>query len=332
MDERRRAWLAERRAIVRADVDRRWVRVAIVGLFLVACGSTGEQATVPGPSASSVPSARAAEPVAPTTTVGPTIAVATTATVAPSADPTPVPSVRAWSLVAVGDSLPFNSPADCPGCTGYVDRYAALILKATGHRVKIRNLSQHNGLQTDGLLRELESDQERRSALRGADIIVVSIGFNDAPWGRADDPCDGAFPLADPIDWSRYDAECAVASAEVFRPKLERVFALIRELRAGKPTMIRTTNRYNDWIGWSESPPEATERSREVVDAWSAVMCEAAEVHDVPCADIYHAFNGPDGLTPSADLLVGDYTHPSDKGNERIARVLAGLGYAPLWP
>ena len=29
-------------------------------------------------------------------------------------------------------------------------------------------------------------------------------------------------------------------------------------------------------------------------------------------------------------LLADDYTHPSDKGNEVIARVLADLGYAPL--
>jgi hypothetical protein len=28
--------------------------------------------------------------------------------------------------------------------------------------------------------------------------------------------------------------------------------------------------------------------------------------------------------------LADDYTHPSDKGNATIARVLADLGYAPL--
>jgi lysophospholipase L1-like esterase len=41
---------------------------------------------------------------------------------------------------------------------------------------------------------------------------------------------------------------------------------------------------------------------------------------------------GPDGLKPSGDLLGKDYTHPSDKGNEVIARVLEDLGFAPLRP
>jgi hypothetical protein len=36
------------------------------------------------------------------------------------------------------------------------------------------------------------------------------------------------------------------------------------------------------------------------------------------------------GMRPSGDLLADDYTHPSDKGHEAIARVLAELGYAPL--
>jgi len=60
------------------------------------------------------------------------------------------------------------------------------------------------------------------------------------------------------------------------------------------------------------------------------MICKAAQANGFTCADIYHAFNGPDGLTPSGDLLAKDYTHPSDKGNEVIARVLADLGYAPL--
>ena len=31
-----------------------------------------------------------------------------------------------------GDSIPYNSPDDCPGCTGFVDQYAKAVQKATG--------------------------------------------------------------------------------------------------------------------------------------------------------------------------------------------------------
>jgi lysophospholipase L1-like esterase len=239
-----------------------------------------------------------------------------------------------WSLVVVGDSIAITNSMTCPGCTGFVDRYADAILKATGHPVKVSNLSQPR-LQVDDLLLELKTDASRRDALANADIIVVNIAHNDTPWLRNDDPCDG--PNGGKPDWSKYNATCAAAAAEIFRPKFESVYAQIAALRGGKPTIFRTINRYNDWIGWTgeageTNPPEATNATRVVVDAWSAMICQAAQANGFTCADIYHAFNGSDGLTPSGDLLGKDYTHPSDKGNELIARVLTDLGYAPLVP
>jgi lysophospholipase L1-like esterase len=190
-------------------------------------------------------------------------------------------------------------------------------------------------LQVDALLEELKTDTFRRDALANADIIVVSIAFNDVPWLRNDDPCDG--PSGNMPDWSKYNANCAAAAAEAFRPKFEGVYAQIAALRAGKPTILRTINRYNNLIGWTGQggegfPSAATDATRVVLDAWSAMVCEAAEANDFACADIYHTFNGRDGLAPSGDLLAKDHTHPSDKGNEAIASALADLGLAPLAP
>ncbi len=62
------------------------------------------------------------------------------------------------------------------------------------------------------------------------------------------------------------------------------------------------------------------------------MICGAAEANGFTCADISTEFNGKDGRQPSGELLAGDYTHPSDKGNEAIARVLAKLGYKPIAP
>jgi lysophospholipase L1-like esterase len=243
-------------------------------------------------------------------------------------EPTPTP----WNLVAVGDSIPYNKPISCPTCTGFVSRYAETIQTETGHPVKVQNLSRLGGLRVDDLLHEVQDDPYRREALASADIIIVGIGFNDVAWSIDDDPCDGE--TTDPPDWSKYNTTCAVASAEVYRPKFETLFAQIVALREGKSTIFRTINRYNDWIGWTEGnfPPETTDATRAILDAWNAMICKAAEENGFLCADIYHAFNGSDGTLPSLDLLAGDYTHPSDKGNEVIALVLADLGYAPLVP
>jgi lysophospholipase L1-like esterase len=249
----------------------------------------------------------------------------------PSVTETSLPSLTPWSLVVVGDSIAYDSSLICPGCSVFVDRYAAAIIEATGHPVNVQNLSER-GLQIDGLLEELSTNAIRRDALANADIIVVNIAHNDTPWLRDDDPCDG--PSGNNPDWSKYNATCAAAAAEVFRPKFESVYAQIVALREGKPTIFRTINRYNDWIGWpgGDVPPEATNATRIVIDVWSAMICEAAQANGFTCADIYHAFNGSEGLTPAGDLLGKDYTHPSDKGNEVIARVLTDLGYAPLVP
>ena len=245
--------------------------------------------------------------------------------------PAPTP-LTPWSLVVIGDSIAYNSPLQCPGCTGFADRYATSITEATGHPVNVQNFSSL-GIGVDDLLDKLEAPfDSRRDELANADIIVVGISFNDVAWLRDDDPCDR--PTSENPDWLKFDETCAVAAAEIFRPKFESLFAEIVALREGKPTIFRTINRYNDWIGWTGGnvPPEATNATHVVLDAWNAMVCKAAQENGFDCADIYHAFNGPDGLTPSLDLLAKDYTHPSDKGNEVIARVLAELGYAPLVP
>jgi lysophospholipase L1-like esterase len=51
------------------------------------------------------------------------------------------------------------------------------------------------------------------------------------------------------------------------------------------------------------------------------MLCDVAEDH-FNCVDIYHAFNGPHGTKAAGDLLAADYTHPSDKGNALIAKLL----------
>jgi len=67
-----------------------------------------------------------------------------------------------------------------------------------------------------------------------------------------------------------------------------------------------------------------------MVDAWNAMLCSAAEANGVRCVDVHHAFNGPDGTTPAGDLLAPDDTHPSQRGNDTITRLLEAEGYAPL--
>lgn len=238
---------------------------------------------------------------------------------------TPASALPALRMVVIGDSIPYNSPEDCPGCTGFADRYAKAVQAATGRPVQVSNLSQHNGLTLPGLLDELGQFRDRLAA---ADVVLVGIAHNSNEL-NADEPC-GKPVVNDLPDWSVMTHPCAEKSAKTFRPRYDRLYAQIAEWRAGKPTLLRTIDRYNDFIGTVDLTPAQERTTAFFVRSWNTMLCDRAKAHGFGCADIGTAFNGPDGLRPSGDLMANGGPHPSDKGNELIARVLTELGYAPL--
>lgn len=235
---------------------------------------------------------------------------------------------EALRLVAVGDSIPYNSPQDCPGCRGFVDRYADAVEAATGRPVTVTNLSEHTGLTLPGLLDSFDGVSGKLAA---ADVIVVGIAHNSTELA-SDEPCGTPLDANDRLDWTALTPECADRSAEEYRPQFESLFSQIAALRAGQPTVLRAINRYNDWIGWVDGKlePEQEQKTAMIIAAWNEMLCEAAEENGFSCADVSATFNGSDGRTPSGDLLAADHTHPSDLGNAAIAEVLAELGFDPL--
>lgn len=250
---------------------------------------------------------------------------ASTSTASPTGSPE-----SALRLVVIGDSIPYNDSVDCPGCTGFVDRYAEAIEQKAGRKVDTANLSEHNGLTLPMLMDELESFKD---TLGGADVIIVGIAHNSFEL-NSDKPCGTTFneQTSTLEDWAKVTARCAASSAAEYRPQYDELFATIASWRDGRPTLLRTINRYNDWNGWEDAhlTPDQERRTVVMLDAWNRMLCRSAEQHDFACADIYHAFNGADGTRHSGDLLAADYTHPSDQGNARIAQVLIALGTEPL--
>ncbi len=231
------------------------------------------------------------------------------------------------SLVVLGDSIPYNSPDDCPGCTGFVDQYAKAVERATSKQVTVSNLSEHTGLTLPQLLDELGSFKQ---ALSAADVVLVGIAHNSFEL-NADAPCGRPVVDETPV-WSVVDARCAHRSAAKYRPMYQRLYSRIAAWRDGRPTILRTINRYNDWIGFAGAHLTHTQdlKTKTMLDAWDTMLCRTARANGFACADVYHAINGPQGTTAAAGLLGPDYTHPSQRGNDTIEKVLEALGYAPL--
>jgi lysophospholipase L1-like esterase len=261
------------------------------------------------------------------------VVVAACASPAEPASPSSAPISRAksaLSLVVIGDSIPFNSQEDCPNCKGFVDQYAESLAKAASREVTTENRSEHTGLTLPGLMDQLPT---LKADLSGADAIIVGIAHNsfplndEAPCGSSVDPATGVLN-----DWTKVDSACAATATNRYRPTYDELFSTIASWRAAKPTILLTLNRYNDWIGFEQAKLTAEQAGRTVAlhDAWNAMICDSAKANGFDCVDIYHAFNGLDGSQASAGLLSKDYTHPSQKGNDEIAGLLADRGFAPF--
>lgn len=240
-------------------------------------------------------------------------------------------------LVAIGDSIPFNAPGDCPGCTGFVDSYAEALTAEVGQPVTASNRSRHDGARTVDILGQLESDQGLRDELAAADVIVMSVGFNDQP--PFEDTHEGCPPavneetsLQDAVQAGADTSQACVDSVvAIIREQLAEVFGHLREV--APDAEIASLSAYDSWRGWPEldaMDPATVDSLYAAETYWfqqfTAAQCEEAEAAGAACIDVYHAFNGSDGTEPATELMAADHTHPSQAGNDVIRDLLVDAG------
>lgn len=236
-------------------------------------------------------------------------------------------------LVAMGDSIPVNLDADCPGCIGFVRSYGEELSEELGESVEVLNRSRHDGARTIDIAEQVESDQALLDELATADVILLSVGFNDQPpFGDEHEGCPT------PVGETASAQEAIAAAAETSEACIDMVVPVIREQVAGVFEKLREAapeaaigvlTPYDSWRGWTEVEA-ADPATRDALYAaetywfeqWNAALCEEAVAADATCVDVYHAFNGPDGTDPPAAFVADDYTHPSQEGNDVIRDLL----------
>ena len=245
------------------------------------------------------------------------------------------PSAAAPNVVlfALGDSIPFNLEDDCPGCTGFVNSYGAHLQDQLGEPVAVINESRHDSATTSDIVEQLQTDQAFLDELATADVVVMSVGFNDQPpFLEAHDGCPEPIGDASPLStvFERAAAtsrECIDSVVQVTRDRIAEVFAGIREQAPNAP--IAALTAYDTWVGWSELDSTDAQTRDQLLAAenywfhqWRDAMCEEAAVVDATCIDVYTAFNGADGTQPAGDFVGADYTHPNQHGNDVIRELL----------
>ncbi|MDJ0335345.1 SGNH/GDSL hydrolase family protein [Salinibacterium sp. G-O1] len=253
---------------------------------------------------------------------------APSAPTAESATPSATSSQR--TVLAIGDSIPFNAEGDCPGCAGFVDTYADELAQSNDEPYLVVNRSRHDGAQTADILRELQSGS-LDAALGDAVVVIVSAGFNDQPpyadegeACRAEQLVTDAEVLAAVIATS---TECITTQTASTGAELAGVLDHVREKAPEASILVLTA--YNAWSGWSvleaEQPDVRASVNSTIASgliAWRAEVCKVVAVVDAQCVDLLEPFNGPEGTTAAGSLLADDYTHPSQEGNDLIRDVL----------
>jgi lysophospholipase L1-like esterase len=140
----------------------------------------------------------------------------------------------ALRLVALGDSI--STDEHCVGCTTFVDLYGRMVARRAGSPVKVENLSVP-GSGVAGLVKQTTRDHRTRAALAHADIVTLTIGINDTPWNRVDDPRHVAphYPF---IEWRRITAQCTANVTHEYSSSLARVLHTITTLHQGKRRLL----------------------------------------------------------------------------------------------
>jgi hypothetical protein len=237
-------------------------------------------------------------------------------TVAPAPD---LLSLAEWDVVWISDSTGFNA----------AEVYASLIEEDLGVTVRLHDVAM-GGLPARRVLQALRGDEDvvglmlnqLPDLIREAEVVVFYA--NPAESDAGDWNCVG------PVF---YVNDCSPEAFDQYRADLDEIYESIFALRGDAPVAVRAYDAYM---------PIFTLWEREGVrdacspcwENYNQVIREAAAAHDVPLAEVYAAYNGPDHTEDprGKGYISEDGEHPSEAGDLLIAQLLHELGYEPTTP
>lgn len=209
-----------------------------------------------------------------------------------------------YQYTAIGDSLTTGFGA-LPG-NGFVPVYRRIAESRLQSNVASTNLGV-NGMTTAELEQRLRRNSINREAIRGADIITLSIGGNDlirSAKSAARQPGQLSSELRRSLQ------EC--------KQNFAGIMGILMQLKAGtrNPYIIRIVGLYNPY-------PQVAEASEWVHQFNRYASQYTNQVSGF--ASIYSEFSGNE-----RGLLSIDHVHPNGRGYRVIAEKLDSLGYGRL--
>jgi lysophospholipase L1-like esterase len=266
-----------------------WLVLVLLAVLLSACTATGPAAA---PASPSRPSPAPTSPSA--------SAPATASPSAPSAAPT-----GAWSIVALGDSVPAGTAC---GCTPYPQLSAAELTSPTGPPVRAVN-DAVAGFTTVDVLHQLNGAGAVIRDVRAARLVEVEVGANDvAPSGSCGT-----------------DAGCYLPEVPQVRANLRAIVTRLHDLTVGHPVKVVLLDYWSVWLGgkYARQQGEAyVDAAATVTDRVNTAIRQVAAQAGAAYVDLRAAFKGPDYSEDDTRFLAADGDHPNAAGHRKIASAL----------
>jgi lysophospholipase L1-like esterase len=228
----------------------------------------------------------------------------------------------------LGDSIGFGLFA--PIGDGYVPAYGRLVEANTGANVTTVNLCVPGWTSSD-LLGAISGNILFRISVAASPIVTVNIGGNDLLGARGsygDRTCGGAD-----------NQDCLRAMVATFKANYNAILLEVLSLRSTSNTVIRTMDIYNPYVNedsardsWPNDQGNDFQVGKIYLDQINNFIASTAASYNIPSAQVYRAFNGPNGTLDAGDrgFIAFDGLHPNGRGHALIADRLNVLGYSPF--
>lgn len=212
----------------------------------------------------------------------------------------PSRAAAAWSLVAVGDSVPRGTNCYCrpfPALT------ADDLSKTTGDAVRADN-DAVAGATTASLLGQIRSDNPTITDMRAARMVEIEIGANDVSYTTA---CGTR-------------VACYTPKLPGIRARLSAIVERSHRLRPGAAVVL--FDYWNVWLGGryaAAKGPAYVRAADALTDAVNSIVRSVAAKTHSGYVDLRAAFKGPNYNYDETHFLASDGDHPNATGHRRIA-------------
>jgi acyl-CoA thioesterase I len=247
-----------------------------------------------------------------------TLALVSACVRSPSATPTsPAPTgsmpQQAWSVVALGDSVPRGT--NCR-CTPYPELSASSLTMPTARDASATN-DAVGGFTSADVLKQLRTDPKVVSHVANADVVEIEVGANDVAYGR---PCGTSIACYQPM----------VRTTE---RNLAEIVARVQELTEGHPVLLILLDYWSVWLGGQYAAAEGpayVAAAAGVTDQVNNVIKETAAETGSAYVDLRAAFKGPNYAYDETPYLASDGDHPNAAGHQQIAAAVVGVATQTL--